>query len=254
MNPWEVVLLIIALAFVCEFIDSSLGMGYGTTLTPLLLLLGYQPLQIIPALLLSEFAAALSAGYFHHLHQNVNFKKGSKDLKIALTMSACSVAGALIAVMVAVKISALVLKLYISLVVIGMGIVILSTLNQTFRFSWRKIISLGLFAAFNKGISGGGYGPIVTGGQILSGVNSKNAVGITAFAESLTCLAGVVAYALVSNNRIDWKLAPYLIIGALLSVPLATLVVKKIKTDKLKLAVGLATLVLGLFTLGKTIL
>ena len=31
MNP----ILILPLAFICEFIDSSLGMGYGTTLTQL---------------------------------------------------------------------------------------------------------------------------------------------------------------------------------------------------------------------------
>jgi hypothetical protein len=28
-------------------------------------------------------------------------------------------------------------------------------------------------------MSGGGYGPVVTGGQLLSGVNGKNAIAIT---------------------------------------------------------------------------
>ena len=31
-------------------------------------------------------------------------------------------------------------------------------------------------------MSGGGYGPVVTGGQIFSGVNGNNAVGITLLA------------------------------------------------------------------------
>jgi uncharacterized membrane protein YfcA len=47
-------LLILPLAFICEFMDSSLGMGYGTTLTPLLLLMGFEPLQVVPAVLMSE--------------------------------------------------------------------------------------------------------------------------------------------------------------------------------------------------------
>src|SRR5690606_7927311 len=34
-------LIILALCFVCELVDSGLGTGYGTHLTPALLLLGY---------------------------------------------------------------------------------------------------------------------------------------------------------------------------------------------------------------------
>ena len=45
------ILFIVPLAFVCEFIDSTLGMGYGTSLTPILLLMGLEPLQVVPAVL-----------------------------------------------------------------------------------------------------------------------------------------------------------------------------------------------------------
>jgi len=254
MESWQLALVVIALAYVCEYIDSSLGMGYGTTLTPLLMIAGFKPLQIVPSILLSEFITGLLAGFFHHRHKNVNFKKGTLDFKIAAVMSACSVLGAVVAVAVAVQLPPFYLKLYISLIVLAMGIIILFTLKRTFRFSWRKIYFLGSIAAFNKGISGGGYGPIVTGGQILSGVSSKSAIGITSLAEGLTCLVGVIVYFAVSNHAIDWRLAPYLVVGAVLSVPFATLTVKKLRTDRLKFAVGIATLALGLFTLAKTIL
>lgn len=253
MEFWLVATLIIALAFVCEYIDSSLGMGYGTTLTPLLMMAGFKPLEIVPSLLLSEFVTGLLAGFFHHRHQNVNFRRGTPDFKIAAVMSGCSVVGALLAVAVAIELPQFYLKLYISLIVTAMGLIILFTLKRTFSFSWGKIYFLGSVAAFNKGISGGGYGPLVTGGQILSGVGSKSAVGIASLAEGLTCLVGVVAYFAVSNHSIDWRLAPYLVVGAVLSVPFATLTVKKLRTDRLKLAVGLATLALGLFSLAKTI-
>ena len=36
----QVGLPIVFMAFVAEYFDSSLGMGYGTSLTPILLLLG----------------------------------------------------------------------------------------------------------------------------------------------------------------------------------------------------------------------
>lgn len=102
-------------------------------------------------------------------------------------------------------------------------------------------------------MSGGGYGPVVTGGQILSGVEGKSAVGITSLAESLTCLVGVIAYVLISKNPVDWKLAPFIIIGAVLSVPLCAKSVKWISTKKLKLAIALLTIALGILTIVKTL-
>jgi uncharacterized membrane protein YfcA len=246
--------LIIILAFICEYIDSSLGMGYGTTLTPLLLIMGYNPLQIVPAILLSELFTGLSAAFFHHRFKNTNFKIGTMDLKIALVMAGCSVFGTLGAVLIAINLPKFYVKLYIGVLVFIMGVFILFSLKKKYEFSWRKIVSLGLLAAFNKGISGGGYGPLVTGGQILSGVKSKNAIGITSFAEGLTCLVGVIMYLIYTNHTIEWDLAPSLILGAILSVPIAAYTVKKFKSGRLTLIVGIAALILGLVTLGKLFL
>ena len=251
MEALELFLPIILLAFICEFIDSSLGMGYGTTLTPLLLLMGYNPLQIVPAILLSELFTGFGAAFFHHKFKNVNFKIGNSDLKVALIMGGCSVFGALIAVLLALSLPAFTVKLYIGVLVFIMGVIILATLNRSFPFSWKKIVGLGLLAAFNKGISGGGYGPVVTGGQILSGVKEKNAIGIASLAEGLTCVVGVAAYFALTNHTVDWRLAPSLVLGAILSVPFAALAVKKFKTDKLRLLVGIATIILGAWTLVK---
>ncbi len=246
-------ILIVLMAFICEYIDSSLGMGYGTALTPVLLLLGYNPLQIVPAVLLSELVTGLSAAFFHHRLKNSNFKIGAIDLKIALVMAGCSIFGAVVAVYVALNLPKYYIKLYIGVLVFAMGVLILATLERKFEFSWKKISSLGLLAAFNKGISGGGYGPIVTSGQILSGVESKNAIGITSLAEGLTCLVGVITYFSLTDHTVDWNLSPSLILGALLSVPFAAYTVKKFKGGFLRIIVGIATLILGLFTLGNLI-
>jgi len=246
----EICLVVILLAFICEFVDSTLGMGYGTALTPVLILLGFEALAIVPCVLLSELITGITAGAAHHKAGNVSFKRGSIHLKIALVLATCSIIGASLAVFIAINIPKLWLNIYIGLMVLGMGIIILLTLNKDFRFSWNKIIGLGSIAAFNKGMSGGGYGPVVTGGQILSGVNGNNAIGITSLAEGLTCIVGVIVF-IVSPEIIDWNLAPSLVIGALLSVPFSAYVVKKIHTKTLKVSIGLITLVLGLITMIK---
>jgi len=244
----EILLVVMVLAFLCELVDSSLGMGYGTALTPVLMILGFGPLAIVPCVLLSELFTGVTAGLAHHKAGNVNFKRGSIHLKIASVLVACSIIGATIAVFIAISIPSIWLKTYIGVVVLGMGLVILLTYNKEYKFSWGKIVGLGSIAAFNKGMSGGGYGPVVTGGQILSGVKGNNAVGITSLAEGLTCVVGVVVF-IASPEVVDWSLAPSLVIGAMLSVPFSTLIVKRLPSKALKLSIAILTIILGLYTL-----
>lgn len=266
------------MAFLCEYVDSTLGMGYGTALTPMLLLFGFTPMQIVPVVLLSELLSGLSAGFFHHKNGNVNFKPTTTNLseviselkstgyiesfkkiiplhlKVALLLAVCSIAGTILAVFIAINLPKLWLKLYIGILVLSMGVVILVCLKKEIKFSWLKIGFLGSVASFNKGISGGGYGPVVTGGQILAGVKGKTAVGITSLAEGLTCLVGIIAYGALAKNQLDWKLAPWIITGAVMSVPLAAFSVKKIKTQRLKLAIAMITILLGSMTIAKALL
>lgn len=245
---------LVLLALVCEYVDSTLGMGYGTTLTPVLLLLGFEPVEIVPSVLLSEFLTGILAGVLHHEFGNVDFKPGSRAFKVVLVLAACSIVGTVAAVFAAVNLPAWVIKAYIGVVVLAMGISILATMNRTFPFSWKKVVGLGLVAAVNKGLSGGGYGPLVCGGQILAGVDAKGAIGITSLAEGLVCIVGVVTYVLTGGGAIDWGLAPALSVGALLSVPLAALTVKKVSLPRMRWAVGSAVTALGLFTLSRLVI
>ena len=242
--------LIFSMAFLCEYIDSTLGMGYGTTLTPILLIFGFEPLQVVPCILLSELITGIMAGFFHHEFGNVNFSRGSNHTKVVLALATCSIVGSLLAVSVAIRLPSWALKTYISLLVLSMGCVILMTLNKYYLFSWKKIFILGSVAAFNKGMSGGGYGPVVTGGQLLSGINGNNAVGITSLAEGLTCIVGLAAY-VIAGGGINWALAGPLALGGICSIPMSAWSVSRIQTHKMKLYIGVATLILGVFTLLK---
>ena len=93
---------------------------------------------------------------------------------------------------------------------------------------------------------------MVTGGQLIAGVDGKNAIGITSLAEGLTCMVGVAAYFILKEN-INWMLAPYLVTGAVLSVPLSAYTVRKMDTKWLRLVIGIVVIILGLLTLWKTI-
>jgi uncharacterized membrane protein YfcA len=169
-----------------------------------------------------------------------------------LLLSALSVAGALAAVTVAVRISKFWLTALIGGIVLAVGIVILATVRRQLAYRKGHIVALGAVAAFNKGLSGGGYGPLVTGGQVVSGMSPKQAVAITSLAESLTCLVGLISYMWLRGNP-SWSLAIPLTVGAVLSVPMATMTVRRLPESVMRCSVGAVTCVLGLLTLVKLI-
>ncbi len=242
--------LIGALAFVSEYLDSGLGMGYGTALTPILIILGFEPLKVIPAVLISQLFTDIAACISHHQLKNVDLKIGSADFKAAALLGTLGAIGVTCAVFVAIKITKNILTVYIGSLVFIMGVLVIYTIKKPLRFSWNRLLGIGLLASFNKGISGGGYGPLVMGGQLISGLNVKNAVGITAFAEAITCLIGFIIY-LITKKSIDWRLVGLLTVCAVAAVPIAALTVKKAPSNALKRYIGLLMMVLGLFTILK---
>ncbi len=237
-------------ALCCEYIDSALGMGYGTTLTPLLMLAGFEPLQIVPCVLLSEFLSGLTAGLLHHRDGNIDLLRDHRARRTAFSLTLLSIVGALLAVVVALHISKFWLTTIIASIVLSVGVLILLTVRRQLRYRPGHIVLLGGVAAFNKALSGGGYGPLVTGGQVVSGISPKCAVAVTSLAESFTCLVGLITY-LVVQGHLYWPLAAPLVAGALLSVPVATLTVRRLPETFVRGAVGVATSALGLLMFAK---
>ncbi len=245
-------LLLFLGAHLCEYFDSSLGMGYGTTLTPVLLLAGFEPQQVVPCVLLSELATGVTAGLMHQRDGNVDFIRDRHARNTAILLSTLSLVGASAAVVLAVNVPREWLNAIISGIVLLAGVAILATVRRRFRYRPGFILLLGAVAAFNKGLSGGGYGPLATSGQVVSGLSSKQAVAITSLAESFTCLVGLTGY-LWSQGALDPALALPLTLGALLSVPMSTWTVRRVPEKTLKGTVGGATFLLGLLLLIKTL-
>lgn len=246
------VLVVFLAALFCEYIDSSLGMGYGTTLTPLLLLAGFEPLQIVPAVLLSEFVTGLAAGAMHHRDGNVDLIGDRRVRSTVVLLSSLSVAGALAAVVLALHIPKFWLQGIIAIIILSVGVVILATIRHQLRYRRRHMVTLGVVAAFNKGLSGGGYGPLVTAGQVVFGMPAKQAVSITSLCEGLTCLVGLSAY-MVLGGGLHWALAIPLTVGAVMSVPMATLTVRRMPEKAMRAGMGVAMCCLGAAALLKLV-
>jgi uncharacterized membrane protein YfcA len=241
-------ILLALLSFVPSVIDSSFGMGYGFIVTPLLLILGYNPLQIIPSILVSSIVGNLLSSIFHHKFRNVDFSLKSRDFKIALVIGVFGSIGSLFGALLAVEISKFHLSLYIGIMVLTIGLFILYSRKIKFKFSWLRMTVLGVIGAFNKGISGSGFGPIVTTGGLLSGLSEKITVSIQSLSELFASTIGLVTF-IFSGVQIDAYFTIAVSTGVAVASPLAAFIVKRSSGENLRWMIALTAILLGLFTL-----
>jgi len=254
---WMIVLLLFFISYFCEYIDSSLGMGYGTTLTPLLLTFGAVRQEIVPVILLSELLTGFFAGIEHHRQGNVDLRK-NKNIKTAfLILTVPSVVGVMIATVLSSQLKTMgqhYANLYIGIMTLAIGIYLIY--SHYFRkivfksISKPRLLFLGTIAAFNKGLSGGGYGPLMTGGQLAAGVKEKEAIVITSLCEGFTCLTGLTVFFILGGSLNLFYVIP-LCMGSMLSVVPAAKTIKILPEGVLKKTIGWATLLLGMLTLWK---
>jgi hypothetical protein len=68
----------------------------------------------------------------------------------------------------------------------------------------------------NKGLGGGGYGPVITLGAIFSGIIEKSATAIATLAEGCVSAFGLLAFLAISaaGVAVDLTLLPSLWVGA----------------------------------------
>lgn len=235
-------LAVIGYAAIMELIDSGLGMGFGTVLAPLLIMLGFPAITVVPSILFSQAIGGLIGSFFHHHHQNADFSK-NKDLSFVIFSTILGIIATMISALIALHINKDLLNLYIGLMVTAMGLVIL--FKTKFNYSPTKSLFIGLLAAFNKSLSGGGFGPVMTGGQIIAGNECKNAIARTTFAEPPICIAGFIVYYL-NNGISDLRLLYCLTTGAIIGSIFGPKLTKNISGKWLRPFLGIFILILGL--------
>lgn len=254
-NILFVFLFLCVIAFVCELIDSSIGMGYGTILSPLLLILDFGTCDAVPAILISQMIGGALAARQHHILGNAYFKKIdgklSPDTKAVLIISVLGIFASLGAAYIGTHIiEKNTLNFIIGWLVLFMAFVLI--MGFKFEYTTGKMFILGIVSAFNKGLSGGGFGPLVTGGQVVMGKEHHAAVGVTTLAEVLICLVGFVSY-LIYGSIGRWDLVAALCVGSALASgagPKATL--KLSQKELLKKIIPIVLAVLGSLTILKT--
>ncbi len=256
----ELILIIILIAFIFESMDSMAGMGFGTALSPLLFLFGYSPLQVVPTILISEAVSGAIDTIFDHEFKNIrySFRPLNDATKISLIMAffgCIAIFSSILLTYYAIKFPAIIIKTYVAILVIFMGIsgFLGSKLRKLeyLKPHPKMLIGFSALAGFNKGIGGGGYGPVITMGQIISGVYEKSATAMVSFAESIVSILGIFTFFLISfaGVGIDLVLLPSLFTGGFFAALTAPYLVRVIPNKIWRYFIPIYAIGIGIFSI-----
>lgn len=244
-----VLIFLLLITFFAEIIDSSLGMMFGTILSPLLIGLNFDPYFVIPAILISQAVGGAVATFRHNHFKNGDFSKGSEDTKFVIIVSILGILGVILGVWFGKSISKDILRVYISILCILMGVMVVSKIR--FKFGWKTMFGVGFLSSFNKAFSGGGFGPIVTSSQVILGRKAKNAISSTDFAEVPICVGAFILWTLAKGlPNVGMTLAA--IVGSALGAYVGPKLLFLIKNQrKVEIIVGVLVILLGALSLFK---
>ncbi len=186
-------IIVVVAAFFAAFIDTSLGLCYGTILTPFLLLAGYQPELAVPAVLLSQLVVDVGGSVMHTKVKNFTSKDVKSAVLVTIPATLFVPLGAFLNVTLPVNIT----KAYIGILVTVLGILIVAGIRV--KKTSDRIIFMSGIAGLNKGMVGGGFGPVVVSGQIALNSNIRPAIAIKHIAEVPVCIVGLLTFALFEN-------------------------------------------------------
>jgi uncharacterized membrane protein YfcA len=257
---FELIPLIILLAFLFELMDSSAGMGFGTGLTPLLFVLGYDPLQVVPILLLSEAITGFTAGIFHHEFENVEFslkRPINQETRVMWMIAGFGCFAILFSVILTyytLELPSNIIKTYTAILVLVMGIigmVRLKTMSSKYRP--KMLLFFSGLAGFNKGIGAGGYGPVVMMGQLFSGIYEKAATAIVSLSEGFVSVVGFLTFLFISSRgvTVDYLLLPSVFTGGFFAAIISPYFVRVFPNKLWRFIIPIYAILMGVISLIK---
>ncbi len=246
------------IAFILSYISSMVGMGYGTIIVPILLLMGFNPHDVVAGVLLSQLVGNTVAGITHHKLGTIVLRGRESDRRHLFTLVLSAIIAVAIAVILGIKLSEEYVKIYIGLIIVASGLIVSTMRRDKFLQGngidnglLLKISILSFIASFNKALTGAGYGPILIPGQILLKVNVRKAIALSLVSEIVVNSIAVLFY--IAAGGVNLMIAFMLTVGTVLAAPLASVTVKKMDLILLTRVVGILTSIMGLIIIGKTI-
>lgn len=232
---------------IAQTIDGAIGMAYGVTATTFLLSQGVSPAIASSSIHIAEIFTTGASGLSHWRLNNIN-------KKLFLNLVFPGIIGGLFGVLILTNIDGKILKPWISLYLLLMGLyIILKAFKKNIfagKINAKKITPLAFTGGAVDAIGGGGWGPVVTTTLLSSGHEPKTTIGSVNSAEFFITTSTGLSFAIiigVSSPEIIFGL----ILGGILIAPFAAKITTKLPTKLLMFIVGMLITSLSLYTVIK---
>lgn len=238
-------LIMLFTGFFAQMVDGSLGMGYGTISTTVLLAYGVNPAIVSSRVHSARVFSSGVSGFSHHRFGNTN-----KKLFSALLIP--GVVGAVVGAAAAFygqQYSAYV-RIPLSLYTIYLGYFILKKAFKK-KVQGDKITKAGSLAGiggFMDAFAGGGWGTLVTSTLIAKRKHPRYVIGSVCLAEFFVVLASSITFFILLKNIPITDIAG-LILGGVLAAPIASTLVGKLPIKLMFICVGSLVIITSIITL-----
>jgi len=245
-------LIAIAFAgFIAQLVDGSLGMGYGVTSTSLLLTLGLAPALASASVHLAEIGTSGVSGVSH-------WKLGNVNGRVLFMIGIPGGVGAFLGAVVLSNLSLDAARPMVSLVLLGLGGVILFRFIHGRRLAAAReagetdarpqglagrrwtLIPLGLVGGFLDASGGGGWGPVTTSTLMAaSRMQPRKIIGTVSGSEFIVSVAASAGFLFALGSAgIDAGIVAMMLLGGVIAAPISAWLVSRMNDQVLGTGVG----------------
>lgn len=231
---WSEIALLVAVGFLAQIVDGSLGMAYKVATSTVLLSLGLSPPVVSGSVHAASSFTSCASG-LAHLHL------GNIDRKLMLRLVVPGAIGGACGAFALSNIAGELLRPWISTYLMLLGGFILWRAIQPRKSIPglpRGVAPLGFVGGICDAIGGGGWGPIVTTTLVSNGVSPRFAIGSVNAAESFVTVT-IAGTLLATVGHSMWPVIAALVAGGLVAAPFAAIVTKHLDEKILMVALGL---------------
>lgn len=207
-----------------QFIDGTLGMGFGVTSASVLLFLGVSPVTASAATHAAKLPTTLVSGLSH-------WRAGNVDVPVLLRVAVPGAIGGFLGAVVLTNISLDAAKgwmagllIFFGLVIFarfGLGVRLIPTPKGGHKATW--LSPIGLVGGFVDATGGGGWGPVVTPSLMtVTRHEPRKVVGTTNAAEFVVAVSVSSGFLTgAAQDGIPWIPVLGLVVGGVLVAPYA---------------------------------
>ena len=230
MDPLSVLLLVGLIGIAAQFVDGSLGMGYGVTSATLLATVGYSPAVASATIHVAKIGTGLASGAAHWRFGNVHWRAVAM---LAVPGAAGAFAGAFAISYIAAEVT----RPWVSLVLAALGALVIaravlrkSPAIRVYTPRLRTLGPLGLVGGFIDSVGGGGWGPVTTSSLMAANRMAPNQViGTVSTAEIVVAVSASAGFLLALGSQgIAWGAMAALLLGGLVAAPFAAWAVSRL--------------------------